>query len=176
MIWDPHILSISWLSTVIEMTFLTATRRAPPYSLHSLATRRAHLTHKVYSTLRSSPTILTLKAEHPSRLWERRTPLVPQDVSRLIRRLGPDALSIRVESSPKRIFSDQAYRAVSIPACMWLMSSHSADQCIVLYALLYLTRRTTFRERIHPGWCSDCPSRYGRRRCRPYLGYKGNSD
>ncbi|KAG0144211.1 hypothetical protein CROQUDRAFT_710105 [Cronartium quercuum f. sp. fusiforme G11] len=67
------------------------------------------ITRKPYST--SKPTILTLKAEHPSRLWERRTPLVPDDVARLLRSLGPQALTVRVESSPKRIYPDRDYLA-----------------------------------------------------------------
>ncbi|KNZ48930.1 uncharacterized protein VP01_531g11 [Puccinia sorghi] len=60
------------------------------------------------SKLDNNRLTLAIKAEHPHRLWERRTPLVPDHVKKLIQRFG-NSLAIKVESSQKRIFDDQSY-------------------------------------------------------------------
>lgn len=78
-----------------------------------LALRHPRSSHSLARNLGPKPTVLTIKAEHPTRIWERRTPLVPDDVARLVTSLGPGALAVRVESSAKRIYPDEAYRAVS---------------------------------------------------------------
>lgn len=70
----------------------------------SVGLRRAF--HK---TLDHRQAVLTIKAEHPSRLWERRTPLVPDDVGRLLSKFGRDQLTVQVESSQKRIFDDRSF-------------------------------------------------------------------
>jgi hypothetical protein len=54
---------------------------------------------------------LAIKAEHPHRLWERRTPLAPNHVRKLIEKFG-ESLAVKVESSQKRIFDDQSYSNV----------------------------------------------------------------
>lgn len=60
------------------------------------------------SKLDNKRVTLAIKAEHPHRLWERRTPLVPDHVQKLIQSFG-NSLAIKVESSQKRIFDDQSY-------------------------------------------------------------------
>ncbi|PLW49610.1 hypothetical protein PCASD_02283 [Puccinia coronata f. sp. avenae] len=51
---------------------------------------------------------VAIRAEHPDRIWERRTPLVPDHVRLLIQSF-PNQLTVNVESSQKRIFDDQSY-------------------------------------------------------------------
>ncbi|KAI8461948.1 Saccharopine dehydrogenase-domain-containing protein [Phakopsora pachyrhizi] len=66
----------------------------------------------IESYKRNRSVTLTIKAEHKDRLWERRSPLTPDDASRLINRFGSDRLKVQIESSPKRIFDDQSYAKV----------------------------------------------------------------
>lgn len=54
-----------------------------------------------------------LRRENKSR-WERRAPLTPEAVKKLIQETGT---RVYVESSTKRIFSDKAYAEVSIFIC-----------------------------------------------------------
>jgi ribosomal protein L31E len=58
---------------------------------------------------------VAIKAEHPDRIWERRTPLVPDHVRLLIQSF-PNQLTVNVESSQKRIFDDQSYANVCLAA------------------------------------------------------------
>lgn len=59
-----------------------------------------------------SPIQLLIKAEANSRLWERRTPLVPHHITHLYDSLGSQSINIKLESSQKRIFDDHSYQKV----------------------------------------------------------------
>ncbi|KAH9821284.1 Saccharopine dehydrogenase-domain-containing protein [Melampsora americana] len=69
-------------------------------------------TFLTYHQLHKSPTQLLIKAEANSRLWERRTPLVPNDITHLLDSLGSHSIKIKLESSQKRVFDDQSYEKV----------------------------------------------------------------
>ncbi|MBW0508035.1 hypothetical protein O181_047750 [Austropuccinia psidii MF-1] len=64
--------------------------------------------HGLQSSVSSNQVVLTIKAENPKRLWERRTPLVPEHVEKLLSKFGK-SLTVKVETSPKRIYDDDAY-------------------------------------------------------------------
>ncbi|POW10572.1 hypothetical protein PSTT_06017 [Puccinia striiformis] len=67
------------------------------------------------SKLSNGQVTLAIKAEHPNRLWERRTPLIPDHVQKLVEKFG-ESLSVKVESSQKRIFDDQSYAGAELVA------------------------------------------------------------
>ncbi|EGG03085.1 uncharacterized protein MELLADRAFT_90413 [Melampsora larici-populina 98AG31] len=67
---------------------------------------------RTFLTSNRLPIQLLIKAEATSRLWERRTPLVPDDITHLFDSLGSQSINIKLESSQKRIFDDQSYEKV----------------------------------------------------------------
>ncbi|WAR59798.1 hypothetical protein PtB15_11B439 [Puccinia triticina] len=87
----------------------TCTHRRCRHPLHLPGPRRigSALSFHLYSKLHDKVT-LAIKAEHHQRIWERRTPLAPHHVKKLIEKFG-DSLAVHVESSQKRIFDDQSY-------------------------------------------------------------------
>lgn len=95
----------------------------PTFSTHpwTSATRSFQHQSKLHQV------VLTIKAEHPDRLWERRTPLAPNHVEALIQKFG-QSLAVRVESSQKRIFDDESY----LKAGAELVSSGTAHGDIII--------------------------------------------
>ncbi|KAH9461185.1 hypothetical protein Pst134EA_017495 [Puccinia striiformis f. sp. tritici] len=79
------------------------------------------------SKLSNGQVTLAIKAEHPNRLWERRTPLIPDHVQKLVEKFG-ESLSVKVESSQKRIFDDQSY----VKAGAELVAAGGADGDVVM--------------------------------------------
>jgi alpha-aminoadipic semialdehyde synthase len=56
-------------------------------------------------------TTIGIRCEDPTRVWERRTPLTPQDVQALLSSYND--VAVEVESCKRRCFPDDKYHEVS---------------------------------------------------------------
>lgn len=65
---------------------------------------------RLLSTSSKHRVTVGIRREDPTRIWERRTPLTPEAVNKLISQSGVD---VHVESCERRVFKDEAYVEVS---------------------------------------------------------------
>ncbi|KIM44362.1 hypothetical protein M413DRAFT_443357 [Hebeloma cylindrosporum] len=63
--------------------------------------------HGILSRIARNPVEIAIRAEDPSRIWERRVPLTPDAVYKLI---STRLATVKVVSSSRRVFNDREYR------------------------------------------------------------------
>ncbi|KAF9067905.1 Saccharopine dehydrogenase-domain-containing protein [Rhodocollybia butyracea] len=89
---------------------------------------RVRLVHTETENIRTRPLVIGIRREDPSRIWERRVPLTPEDVRDIIKSFRNEQrgidLEIHIQPCSRRIFTNEQYSAVGAKVTDDLSDAH----------------------------------------------------